>query len=74
MADQDSLALAGSYSVQVGYFEVSAAYLGQNPYGPFAGAGVVAVAWDSLEPAQAEVAAASQSFVAFDPEPPYVVP
>ena len=72
--DQDSLALAGLYSVWVGCFEAFVAYLGQNPYGPFVDAGVVAVAWDSLELAQAEVAAASQSFVAFDSEPPYVVP
>ena len=74
VADHDSLALAGSCFAWFGCFEAFVAYLSQSPYGPFVDAGVVALAWDSRQLAQAEVAAASQSFVAFDLEPPYVVP
>lgn len=74
MLHYDSLALAGSYSAWVGCFEAFVAYLGQIPFGSFVDVGVVVVAWDLLEFVQAEGAAASQSLVAFDSEPPYVVP
>ena len=74
MPHHDSLALAGSCSAWVGCFEAFVAYLGQIPYESFVDVGVVVVAWGLLEFAQAEGAAASQSLVAFDSEPPYVAP
>lgn len=74
MAHHDSLALAGSCSAWVGCFEAFVAYLDQIPYGPFVDVGVVVVALHLLGFAQAEGAAASQSLVGFDFEPPYAAP